>query len=630
MKFRIDYLLAFIIIVIFGCKTTSTIDLLKEAKIAARTQNLDNALSIYDRILSKDKNSIPAYLGKAGIFYSKKKWNQSKSLLLETVKLNPNYDSEVYYSLGLIEENLEQYQNASNHFKSYLKRIHTAHKKWKKANLKVEQNNFRASAIANPVPFNPIPLNEINSKNSEYWAVSNADNSSFIFTRRINNQEDLFITNLNEKNDITPLPFNTIQNEAAHCVSADGKLIILTRCDAKDSKGGCDLYYSQLINNNWSDPKNMGNNINSSAWDAQPSLSSDGKTLYFASKRKGSTGKSDIFISHLENGNRWTIPEPLNDNINTIQSDESPFIHPDGQTLFFRSNGHIGMGDFDVFYCKKDPISQKWSKTTNIGFPINTKANDGALTVSYDGKTAYYSTDHFSIERGETPNLDIVQFELPKQAQSTPVSYVRIKVLDANTRNPISTVVEFYDLSSKEILFDKKTKLNGSLFLSLLVEKNYLLNINNKDYNFYSNHLQLKDVNSEYEAFNIEILLQPIEKAIEEVKNEIILHNIFFNSGSSNLLASSDIEIKNLADYLDQNKLINIKIIGHTDNIGTSENNQFLSENRAKSVYQALINNGVEATRLSFEGKGETQPLKSNDTKDGRSVNRRTSFILQP
>ncbi len=605
---------------------------LDKARVAITQNDNDKALNIYDKILAKDIKHTGAMLGKAGIYYNLEQWDDAKSMLKKAESSNPNVNPEVYYSLGLVNENLQLYQDAINNYKQYVQKNTINSKKQQRANFNIKQLQYIDFALNHPVPYQPQLLDKsINTDDSEYWAVMSADNSSFVFTRRIDHQEDLYISQL--QNDGTfikalTMPWNTKLNEAAHCISPDGNLIIFTRCHAPDSKGNCDLYYTQFKYGTWSEPRNMGYPINSTAWDSQPSLSQDGNTLYFSSKRKGTKGSSDIFVSHLKD-RKWSTPHPLGENINTKGSDESPYLHPDGQTLYFRSNGRVGMGDFDIYYSKKDPHTQKWGLAKNIGYPINTKGSDGALTVAYDGKTAYYATDYFSLKQNRKPNLDIVQFELYPEARSTPVSYAKLHIIDSKSLKPVKTLVKFYDLDEKTVLHQANTDENGDLLVSLVTGKEYMLNINEKNYSFYSEHISLSEIAADIKPLYHEIMLDPISKAIATKHKEIVLHNIFFETGSAQLMLSSMIEINNLKDYLTQSPSFKINIIGHTDNVGSDDDNLQLSQNRAKAVYDALILKGISPNRIRYEGKGESQPIADNNTVEGRKKNRRTSFVIE-
>jgi len=622
----------------FSCKTrqidqtpSKVHPLIVKAQEASKQKNYKKAHQFYNIILDRHPSHMDALLGQSGVFYKQEKWEKAKSNLKRAIDIDPDYNHEMYFSMGLIEEQLEQYKNAAIQFEKYLSLEHVKLKKRKIAIRKQKQCNFIEQSIASPVPLELHPLSDlINTTSSEYYGVMNADNSSFVFTRRVNHQEDLFMSTLaGDTFGIgVPLSFNTDRNEAAHCISSDAKLIILTICDGPRGIGSCDLYYSQFIKNKWTEPKNMGRKINSPFWDAQPSLSHDGKTLYFSSKRKASKGGSDIFISHLGDDRRWSQPVPLSQNINTAKHDESPFIHSDGRTLYFRSKGHPGLGDFDIFYSRLDPLTNEWGEAINIGYPINSTGSDGALTVAYDGKTAYYSTDHFSKERKEKPNLDIVSFELYPEARSTPVTYAKLKISDAKTGKPIQTKVKFYDLNSTKMIQSKSTDEVGQLLVGLVTGTNYMININEAGYSFYSAHLQYKDDSNKTEPFEEHIKLYPIINDIPINPEEIVLQNILFETGMAKLRDQSLLEIENLSIYLKRNPTIKIKIIGHTDNVGSEMDNKKLSTDRARVVYEEIIQKGIQKERIQYEGKGELFPIDDNNTPQGRRKNRRTSFLI--
>jgi len=253
------------------------------------------------------------------------------------------------------------------------------------------------SALENQSDINVRPFGKkINTSNSEYLPQFTLDDETFIFTRRVFDQEDLFIATKSEDGYETEAmdEVNTLLNEGAHTLSADGSLLIFTHCNTKIGFGGCDLYRSRRRSNGtWSKPANMGKSINSEHWDAQPSLSADGRTLYFASRRPGGHGGTDIWACRLSKNGRWSRPVNLGPNVNSSAADESPFIHADGQTLYYRSRGPLGMGGFDLFRSKLE--NNAWSQPIHLGSPINTTGEDGALVVSLDGTRGYYATDNY-------------------------------------------------------------------------------------------------------------------------------------------------------------------------------------------------------------------------------------------
>jgi len=442
---------------------------------------------------------------------------------------------------------------------------------------------------------------------------------------------------------------NTHLNEGAQTISGDGKLFIFTGCNRKDGVGSCDLYYSrQVTKGQWSKPRNLGRPVNSPGWESQPSLSIDGRTLYFVSERAG-MGKRDIFVCYRKKKG-WTEPQPLSDVINTPEHDQSPYLHPDGKTLYFMSQGHPGMGKDDLYFSKKQSDGS-WSTPQNLGYPINTEEHEGALFIARDGKTAYFATDRMAKKTVEQQDvnafqnpmakvdIDIYSFELPVAARANPVTYVKAIVKDADTKKPLQSYAQLTSLSSLTTIYDGSTDKVGELFVCIPLGDNYGLHVERPGYAFHSENFTLMEETSLADPFTLEIFLKKIPKptaatnptptSTTPVKSEpIILKNVFFATNSAELRPESVDELTRLKEMLEANATLRIQINGHTDNVGDDQSNLTLSDNRAKAVEDFLIKNGISGNRLSHKGFGETSPIDSNDNEVGRQNNRRTEFLI--
>lgn len=499
---------------------------------------------------------------------------------------------------------------------------------------RIEEFEFRKNAYANPVPFSPEKIDStINTSNSEYLPAFNADGSTMIYTTRNtsgnNIQEDLYISTQQEDGSYTQgiviEELQTEENEGAHTFSKDGTILIFTACDRRDSQGGCDLYISFLKANGWSEPRNLGPTINSRYWDSQPCLSADNKTLYFASKRPKGHGDNDIWMSQLKSIGGWGEPVNLGPVINTSGNEQSPYFHPDNTTLYFESDGHIGMGGGDLFVTRK--TTDGWSEPQNLGYPINNDLHQGALFVDVNGNNAYYASEDTS---ANITHLDIYKFELPDEVKPLANTYFKLSVIDAVTKKPVIALVELRNLNSGNVSV-QRTNQNGSS-MSTLVPGNFAVTVNKEGYVFHSENINIiaPEGGDDLKPQSFSIELYPI--VIEEVKKSepIILENIFFESGSATLLESSNYEIDKLYQLLSKNENLKIEIIGHTDNVGSDSDNMRLSDSRAKAVYDVLIDKGIDASRLSHKGMGETKPIADNSTPEGQRTNRRTEFIIIP
>lgn len=360
--------------------------------------------------------------------------------------------------------------------------------------------------------FTPQNLGEgVNTDESEYFPSLPIEGGQMVFTRRLKNiNEDFFITDKEAPNRWTAArklrgSINTDQNEGAQNISQDGLWLVFTACNRKEGFGSCDLYISYLSKEGWSEAINLGSKINTDQWESQPCLSPDKRDLYFTSRRFGGYGGSDLYVSHLQTNGNWSEPENLGAEINTTGDESSPFIHADNQTLYFTSNGHPGYGEQDIYLIRKS-ANGKWNKPENLGYPINTINHEGTLFIASDAKTAYYSSDR-SDSRG---GLDIYSFELREDVRPRRTLWVKGNVFDKKTMKSLPSAVELIDLASKQTITKVQTDEAGNYLITLPVGKDYVFNVNRRGYLFYSDSYSLKDKAPD-SVYQKDIPLQPIE-----------------------------------------------------------------------------------------------------------------------
>ena len=602
----------------------------------------EKAIKDFNTVIGFSPNFIDPYLQLASIYMGKKSWEKAAVNLEKAITIDPLYESRAKYYLGICNWELDNFEEAAQNFEEFLESYTSNRGTIKdKATVYLKNSQFAANAIKNPVPFDPQPLaNTINSKAPEYLPSITADGNTLIFTRRIGRQEDVYESTFENGAWQTATSIdniNTDENEGSQYISADGQSLVFVKCSDRSGYGGCDLYFSEKTNGDWSTPKNMGQPINTKGWESQPSLSADGRLLYFSSNRDGGVGGRDIWLSYRRKSGNWAKPINLGEVVNTPQDDEAPFYHPDGNTLYFMSNGHPGMGGYDLFVSRRSTEGE-WDTVQNLGYPINTKGNEGALFITLDGKTAYFTKDGLQLE--ETASVlskakrqpDIFTFDLPTSLQPNPVTYVKAIVRDAATKKRIAKAkIELIELSTGTVLSSAQTDEQGQFLTALPLGNDYAMNINKEAYLFHSENFALAQSNTITEPFQLNIELQsiPIETVttIEKAK-PIILKNVFFETGSAELMSTSLIELDRLKDLLVENPQLKIQINGHTDNVGSEGDNQILSTKRAKAVQDYLIKEGIASNRLKYKGFGESQPIASNDSADGKRTNRRTEFIL--
>ncbi len=584
----------------------------------------NEAIQILQSAVKTDNQFLDAYLSIAGIYGELKDYNRAISNYEKAKSIDSNYfrDYSLPYSINLAGAgNFEKALAASNEFLS----ITNLNPSSRKAGEYRKQCytfalQYEKQRSLSAYKFEPKNLGDsINSNVSEYFPAITIDGKQLFYTRRVNNtNEDFYESSLSSsgwglgrglQGDI-----NTPSNEGAQNISQDGEWLIFTGCNFPDGFGSCDLYISYLTPQGWSTPENLGNIINTEAWESAPSLSPDKRDLYFASNRAGGFGKSDIYVSHMQPNGKFGPPVNAGPEINTAGNESCPFIHADNQTLYFTSDGHTGYGGDDLFLSRRN--SEGWSAAENLGYPINTIENEGSMVIAADGKTAYYASDR-SDSRG---GLDIYSFELREDIRPTKTLWVKGKVYDTKTTKGLPSAVELTDLSTQKILSRVQTDETGNYLITLPVGKDYAFNVNRKGYLFYSENFPLSKEAGD-STYNIDIALQPVG-----VNATIVLKNVFFDVNSFELKKESYSELDNIVRLLKENNTLKVSINGHTDNTGKSADNLRLSNDRSKSVVQYLIAHGISATRLSSKGFGSTEPIADNNTEEGKARNRRTEM----
>jgi len=583
----------------------------------------DDAVSEFKKAIDEDGKFVEAHLQLADLFRRMREHPLAIEQYRKVIQLSPDFNRGVYLKIGDEEINAALYEDAQQHLEKYLTYPDLSPESKFNAEKLLNDCKFSIQAIAHPVPFKPINMGPaINTADDEYLAVTTADESTMIFTRKINNNEDFYKSvKVNGKWQTATYLSDQINtpeyNEGAQSISQDGKFLFFTGCNRPDGLGRCDIYISQKKGDDWSKPYDLSPPINTPGWESQPSISADGRTLYFVSNRKGGYGGYDIWKSTLTDKG-WGEPENLGPNINTSFNEQSPFIHPDDSTLYFCSDGWPGLGGKDLFVSRlsKDGV---WQKPENLGYPINTNGDENGLTLTANGTDAFFSSNNLKGYGG----YDIYTFELPANLRPHVVTYVKGKVVDAKTHQPLESAVEIIDLQKNASVYqDYSDADEGDFLATLTVGKDYGLNISKPGYLFYSDNFSLIGHDAK-KTFDISVLLEPIE-----VGNKVVLNNIFFDTNKFDLKTESIAELQKLVEFLTLNPNLHIEISGHTDNVGNDDINQTLSENRAKSVYQYLITNKVDAARLVYKGYGKTQPITSNATDEDRKKNRRTEFKI--
>lgn len=595
--------------------------------------NKEKAIQKLKDAIATDSAFVEAYVGLSEIYREIGATDKVEEYLKKGIRINPSVFPGMYYNLADLYYSKGMYKEALQNYTLY-SGMKTNNQKLRRNAEKYAANcRFAINAMQHPVPFNPVNLGDsVNSRYEEYWPSLSADEQTLVITRRLpvrqfgepgaNEQEDFFVSTFQNnhwtKAEDAGFTLNTPANEGAQSLSADGRVMFYTACDRGDGNGRCDIYVSVKRQDQWSKPVNIGPPVNTQYSEKQPSISPDGRTLYFVSDRPGGKGGFDIYMTQLDSSGYWQDPVNLGDSINTSDEEQSPFIAMDNQTLYFSSRGWPGMGGFDLFVSHRKPDGS-WGTPRNLGYPINTAGDEIGMIVNARGNKAYFASN-----REGSHGLDIYDFELYKEVRPIPVSYMKGIVFDAETGKKLAARLELIDLASGKIVNQALSgSSTGAFFVTIPSERDYALNISKDGYLFYSDNFALKGVHDAENPYLKDVPLKPIK-----VGESVVLKNIFFDTDSYQLKAESKTELNKLLEFLRKNPAVRIEISGHTDNVGTEQHNQKLSEQRAEAVKTYLVNAGISQERITAKGYGESKPVAANENEEGRALNRRTEFSI--
>ena len=453
----------------------------------------------------------------------------------------------------------------------------------------------------------------------EYFPSFSSDTTKLIYTLKTKGEdENFYFSELSDNEWSRPekmdYPTNTLYNEGAYSITEDGTELYFASCNRLDGFGGCDIYFSEINNNEWSEPINLGSSVNSKYWESQPSISSNKDLLFFSSNREGGVGNRDIWVCKRLGKYKWSEPFNLGKNVNTEKDEITPFVFADSKTLYFASKGHIGLGGFDIFVSTVNNDGY-FSETKNLGYPINTWNDESSLIVSKNYSYGFFSSDRVDYTQ---PNLDLFYFEFPEILKTNKVIEMSGVVIDKISYNIVPNCkISFFEMNGKNI-GNVFSNLDGSFLFNLFETDSLLVHIDSKDHIYYSDKISLENKSRKNNKFIL-------DRKIKGKK--VILEDILYETDDYSLKKSSFFEIKRLAMHLKRNKNTKIKIAGHTDNTGLEKYNLELSKKRAKSVYKKLIEFGVNKEQLTYIGFGFSQPINKNDNDLGRSKNRRTEII---
>lgn len=475
---------------------------------------------------------------------------------------------------------------------------------------------------------------DMNSKWADFAPVISADGAMMMFTSRRpvsekeiksgkSSFERIFTSNHQSTTNTWSKPVAleaTVnapgRNNSAISLSNDGQKLLLYRDDAK---GNGDIYESVLKGTSWSEAQKLPEPINTEYHESSASYSPDGNTIYFVSNRKGGLGGRDIWSCTKDNKGTWGKEVNLGNVINTNDDEEGVYMHPDGQTLYFSSKAHNSSGGYDVY--KSVMKNGQWNVPVSLGKPINSIRHDVFFVLKANGLEGFYASSAPGGQGEE--DIYLITFTPIEKAKGPRLTLLKGIVFDELSKAPVEAQLELTDNSTGEkIATLNSNSASGKYLISLPAGKNYGINVSATGYLFHSVNVFMPDT-SDYIEIEKNIGLKKLE-----VGSKIVLNNIFYDFDKSTLRNESISELDRLVSLLNSNPTMKIELSSHTDGMGTEEYNQKLSQERAQSVVDHLTSKGIDKTRLVAKGYGESNPIATNDTEEGRQLNRRTEFSV--
>lgn len=605
--------------------------LLEKAILFYNQGNWNACLEELNKTIRTDSLIAEAYIMKGDVLMETNKNEEAILNYKKALTLKPDREETLLFVLANALFTSENYKEATVYYNKLMSLPGIDEEFRKDVADKLELSVFRNNLIEHPVEFQPVNIGkEINTPADEYINAISADGEVIYFTRKMKGIpgqgrkyfEDLYyaVRSADSVSEASLLPYPArMENDAgSFCISPDGRLLFFTACYRPDSYGSCDLYYSERKGNSWSEARNMGSTVNSVGWDAQPSISPDGSTLYFASNRPGGEGSSDIWKSEKNRVGNWSRPVNLGKPVNGSNAEMAPFIHFDNQSLYFSSKSHPGMGGADLF--KSVRTGNSWSEPLNLGYPLNTIADDLVIILDAQGRQGLVSSNNKEGFGG----YDIYSFLADTSIRPVTVTYLKGKVYDSQTYASLKAEFKLFDTGLDSLIIAAGSdELTGEFFVCIPANRNYALNVSCVGYLFYSENFPLNEPKTRLDPYLKNIPLDPVQAG-----NKMILRNIFFDKDQSVLKPESYAEMQKLAGFLIDNPRLHIEIGGHTDSDGVEAYNLDLSSKRAAAVYNYLIDKGIDKSRMTFTGYGETRPCDTNNTESGKANNRRTEVTI--
>ncbi|NOU47100.1 MAG: OmpA family protein [Bacteroidales bacterium] len=613
-------------------KSKKAISFYKQAENFYLNGNLEASLMKLEKAVAQDENFIEAWLLKADVEHESGLNQKAIETYKRVIAIDGEFFPMVYYLAGNLSLEEGYYNESIKYFETFL-----LHKTLRpdiqlQALDKLSRAKFGNEAINNPYGDSIMLLSDsINTSADEYINSIRYDNIQLLFTRRFLEDtmnrgdflsEKFFLSNRIENNwqKAIELELDWVSDNqiGAMTLSPDGNSMYFAACGLADGFGSCDIYMSSFVDNSWSEPMNLGANVNSTGWDSQPCISADGSQLYFVSKRKGGYGGSDLWKSiRLQDGS-WSEAINPGETLNSVGNEMAPYLHADRKTLYFSSTGLLGMGKADLFVSRLDSVG-RWTKPRNLGYPVNTKEDEINILFNSDGNQAFISRN----KKESITGFDIYSVLPDEMNKPEAVSFVKVIVRDSATNEFLSSGFQIIDLKTATEFVSGQTDTKSGSFLCALPDNNrYSLLIRKPGYCMHTEHFNLVK-RADNRPLIIEIKLLPIR-----VGSKIVLNNVFFGVDKSELKSESFSELMQVVLFLQTNPGLSIELEGHTDSDGDELHNLKLSTDRAETVRNFLTDHGISQDRLTAKGYGSAMPVASNKDEEGKSRNRRTAFKI--
>jgi OmpA-OmpF porin, OOP family len=613
-------------------KSKKAIELYTEADNFRVRGQFRQAIQLLNEAIDKDKNFVEAWHRLGLVYYNMRLYPKAIESFERGLSLTDNLRLQkmFWFDLGETYILVGEYEKAMKVLSAFIN-----NETQNKGRLQRATQNFRSAefAIKNKnenAKFKQRALSDtVNRFVMQYFPVLTADQEELIFTRRTGfndiHDEDLVFSRKDEQGrwtvptSISP-SINTEMNEGTCTISADGRKLIFTSCAGRDNFGSCDLFETVKVGDNWSAPKNLGPYVNTPAWESQPSLSADGRALYFVSDRRSGIGQRDIWVSTLDDNGLWTKAVNAGKPINSEFDEMSPFIHVNGKALYFATNALQGFGGYDIFYVEKD--SAGWAPPRNIGSPINNHDDQYSLFITADGKKAYYSHEE-TREDGHSFSK-IYEVTIPEENWlKFRSNYVKGVVRDKETKQLLEAKIELIDLKESKVESSVRSdSVTGKYLIVLTQGAEYGLYITKPGYLFKSLNFNYSEI-SDFEPIVLDIELEKVKEG-----SVAVLNNIFFDVDKYELKSKSQSELGEVIRFMESNPAVRIEVSGHSDNVGSPEYNIDLSQKRSRSVLEYLLSKGIRKDRIIAKGYGATRPVGDNSTAEGRQLNRRIEIRI--